>query len=136
MGAPSVFLYVNIKAIFCLALAASLTNVVFTQHLLTSMLDDTRNALMSFSSGSSSPKLSTSFLPATPVKVSGCKYYSLISSTFSFSSQQSSNKYIYFLPKPNFGASIIFKGAVTLNSFSSNLSRNLVATQQLAANSN
>ena len=47
---------VNIKAIFCLALMAILTNLVFTQNLYTSPLDDTRNALMSFSSGVSSPK--------------------------------------------------------------------------------
>ena len=49
-------LSVNIKAIFCLALIAILTNLVFTQNLYTSPLDDTRNALMSFSSGVSSSK--------------------------------------------------------------------------------
>lgn len=47
------FLYVNFKAIFCVALVAALTNIVLTQNLYTSMLDDTRGALMSFSSGSS-----------------------------------------------------------------------------------
>ena len=47
---------VNIKAIFCLALMAILTNFVFAQNLFTSPLDDTRNALMSFSLGVSSPK--------------------------------------------------------------------------------
>lgn len=47
---------VNIKAIFCLALVAILTNFVFTQNLYTSPLDDTRKALMSYSSGVSSPK--------------------------------------------------------------------------------
>lgn len=52
----TVFLFVDIKAIFCLALMAILTNLVFTQNLYTSPLDDTRNALMSFSSGVSSPK--------------------------------------------------------------------------------
>ena len=46
------FLYVNFKAIFCVALVAALTNIVLTQNLYTSMLDDTRSALMPFSSGS------------------------------------------------------------------------------------
>ena len=47
------FLYVNFKAIFCVALVAALTNIVLTQNLYTSMLDDARSALMPFSSGSS-----------------------------------------------------------------------------------
>ena len=47
------FLYVNFKAIFCAALVAALTNIVLTQNLYTSMLDDTRSALMPFSSGGS-----------------------------------------------------------------------------------
>lgn len=53
------FFYVNFKAIFCLALVATLANFVLTQNLYTSFLDETRDALMSFSSGSSSsnPKL-------------------------------------------------------------------------------
>lgn len=54
--AEAMFFSVDIKAIFCLALMAILTNLVFTQNLYTSPLDDTRNALMSFSSGVSSPK--------------------------------------------------------------------------------
>ena len=56
METQTVFFPVNIKAIFCLALMAILTNSVFTQNLSTSALDDTRNALMSFYSGVSSPK--------------------------------------------------------------------------------
>ena len=56
METRTVFLSVDIKAIFCLALMAILTNLVFTQNLYTSPLDDTRNALMSFSSGVSSSK--------------------------------------------------------------------------------
>ncbi|KAL9960331.1 hypothetical protein ACROYT_G033777 [Oculina patagonica] len=60
MKAQSVFFHVNMKAIFCLALVTALTNLVFTQNLYTSPLDDTRNALMSFSSGASSPKPTTS----------------------------------------------------------------------------
>ena len=57
MGANSVFLYVNFKAIFCVALVAALTNIVSTQNLYMSMLDDARDALMSFSSGSSPTSL-------------------------------------------------------------------------------
>lgn len=64
MGAQSVFFFISIKAIFCLALVATLTNLVLTQNLYTSMLDDTRNALMSFSSGSSSSTPTPA--PATP----------------------------------------------------------------------
>ena len=56
METQTVFFPVNIKAMFCLALMAILTNSVFTQNLSTSALDDTRNALMSFYSGVSSPK--------------------------------------------------------------------------------
>ena len=57
----------DIKGIFCLALMAILTNLVFTQNLYTSPLDDTRNALMSFSSGVSSPKPTTSAPTKRPV---------------------------------------------------------------------
>ena len=49
------FFHVNIKTIFCLALLSTLSNLAFTQNLATSVLDDTRNVLMSFSSGASSP---------------------------------------------------------------------------------
>lgn len=54
MGYTSARHCVNLKAIFCIALFAILTNLVLTQNLYTSLLDDTRNALMSYSSGSSS----------------------------------------------------------------------------------
>ena len=56
MDTRTVLFFVNIKAIFCLALLGILTNLVFTQNLYTSPLDDTRNALMSFSSGAGSTK--------------------------------------------------------------------------------
>ncbi len=72
MKAQSVFFHVNIKAIFCLALVTALTNLVFTQNLYTSPLDDTRNALMSFSSGVSSPK------PTAPPPVSKDKYFVIL----------------------------------------------------------
>ena len=55
MGYTSARHCVNLKAIFCTALLAILTNLVLTQNLYTSLLDDTRNALMTYSSGSSSP---------------------------------------------------------------------------------
>ena len=61
------FLYVNFKAIFCVALVAALTNIVLTQNLYTSMLDDTRGALMSFSSGSSSSFTLAKPRPRPPV---------------------------------------------------------------------
>ena len=70
MRAQTVCVYVNIKTIFCLALLTTLTNLVFTQNLYTSLLDDTRNALMSFSSGAGSPKPTTS-PPLRPAVSSG-----------------------------------------------------------------
>lgn len=51
------FFYVNSKAIFCLALVATLVNFVLTQNLYTSILDDARDSLMSFSLGSPLPHL-------------------------------------------------------------------------------
>ena len=66
MGANSMFFYVNFKAIFCLALVATLANFVLTQNLYTSFLDETRDALMSFSSGSSSSKLKLVFPALAP----------------------------------------------------------------------
>ena len=50
------FFSVNMKSIFRLAQMAILTNLVFTQNLYLSPLDDIRNSLMSFSSGADSPK--------------------------------------------------------------------------------
>ena len=49
--AHGLFFYLNIRATFCLVLVTTLVHMVFTQSLYTSLLDDTRNALMSFSSG-------------------------------------------------------------------------------------
>lgn len=76
MGYTSARHCVNLKAIFCIALFAILTNLVLTQNLYTSLLDDTRNALMSYSSGSSSlltvKPASTHYIPrpARPVSKS------------------------------------------------------------------
>lgn len=75
MGGNSVFFYVNSKAIFCLALVATLANFVLTQNLYTSILDDARDSLMSFSSGSSSPK------PATPDLHTLPRYHFRLTST-------------------------------------------------------
>lgn len=69
------FFYVNSKAIFCLALVATLANFVLTQNLYTSILDDARDSLMSFSSGSSSPK------PATPDLHTPPRFHMRVSST-------------------------------------------------------
>lgn len=58
MGGNSAFYYFNMKAIFCLALFGTITNLVWSQNLFSSIgiLDDTRKALMSLSSsGSLSP---------------------------------------------------------------------------------
>lgn len=66
------FVYFNFKAIFGLALVATLANFVVTQNLYTSILDDTRSALMSFSSGSSSPKPKP-IIPAFPPLFPGAR---------------------------------------------------------------
>ena len=55
MSLRSAFAFVNFKAIFCLIFAVTLAKYVYTQNLYTAVLDETRNTLMSFSSGSSSP---------------------------------------------------------------------------------
>lgn len=55
MSLRPVFVFVNFKAIFCLIFAVTFAKYVYTQNLYTAMLDETRNTLMSFSSGSSSP---------------------------------------------------------------------------------
>ena len=74
MGYTSARHCVNLKAIFCIALFAILTNLVLTQNLYTSLLDDTRNALMSYSSGSSSlPAAKPSLTHITAVSTSRFK---------------------------------------------------------------
>ena len=71
MGYTSARHCVNLKAIFCIALFAILTNLVLTQNLYTSLLDDARNALMSYSSGSSSlPTAKPSLTHITEVSTS------------------------------------------------------------------
>ena len=67
MSLRSVFVFVNFKAIFCLIFAVTLAKYVYTQNLYTAVLDETRNTLMSFSSGSSSP----SPTPSTARKIIG-----------------------------------------------------------------
>ena len=67
MSLRSVFAFVNFKAIFCLIFAVTLAKYVYTQNLYTAVLDETRNTLMSFSSGSSSP----SPTPSTARKIIG-----------------------------------------------------------------
>ena len=67
MSLRSVFAFVNFKAIFCLIFAVTLAKYVDTQTLYTAVLDETRNTLMSFSSGSSSP----SPTPSTARKIIG-----------------------------------------------------------------
>ena len=66
MSLRPVFVFVNFKAIFCLIFAVTLAKYVYTQNLYTAMLDETRNTLMSFSSGSSTPSPTPS--PKTPVR--------------------------------------------------------------------
>ena len=86
MGYTSARHCVNLKAIFCIALFAILTNLVLTQNLYTSLLDDTRNALMSYSSGSSSlltfkPSL-THYAPEWGSRLSVSLVFSLADSRF------------------------------------------------------
>lgn len=89
MGGNSVFFYANFKAIFCLALVATLANFVLTQNLYTSILDDARDSLMSFSSGSVSPQPSyPMLLPPPRFNVSSPRYTSWVSSKFFHFKQQ------------------------------------------------
>ena len=67
MSLRSVFSFVNFKAIFYLIFAVTLAKYVYTEYLYTAVLDETRNTLISFSSGSSSP----SPTPSTARKFKG-----------------------------------------------------------------
>ena len=71
MSLRSVFVFVNFKAIFCLIFEVTLAKYAYTQNLYTAVLDETRNTLMSFSSGSSLLSSSPSPTPSTARKFKG-----------------------------------------------------------------